>query len=105
MTINRALEEKLIELRQHLDLEKGKRPVHSPDTSSCHEVHVTTTAGFSPHSSPLSASLASSEGSTTVHEREIKNLQVNYLLLILLFVVLLNAVNKLEKNEIYTSLL
>ncbi|KAJ8943932.1 hypothetical protein NQ314_009596 [Rhamnusium bicolor] len=61
---------KILDLRQRLEFEKGKRCVHSPDTSSCHEVNVTTTAGISPHSSPLSASLASSEGSTAFHERE-----------------------------------
>ncbi|CAH1109846.1 unnamed protein product [Psylliodes chrysocephalus] len=73
LTINRSLEEKILDLWQRL--EAGKRFVHSPDTSSCHEVNVTTTAGLSPHSSPLSASLASSEGSTAFHEREVKNLQ------------------------------
>ncbi|XP_050499567.1 hamartin isoform X4 [Diabrotica virgifera virgifera] len=73
LTINRSLEEKILDLWQRLEL--GKTSVHSPDTSSCHEVNVTTTAGFSPHSSPLSASLASSEGSTAFHEREVKNLQ------------------------------
>nr|CAI5859943.1 unnamed protein product [Callosobruchus analis] len=78
LMVNRALEEKLLELRQRLDCadyEKKRRSVHSPDTSSCHEVNVTTTAGFSPHSSPLSASLASSEGSSMLHDREVKNLQ------------------------------
>ncbi|CAH1170194.1 unnamed protein product [Phaedon cochleariae] len=75
LTINRGLEEKLLDLWQRLEAERGKRPAHSPDTSSCHEVNVTTTAGLSPHSSPLSASLASSEGSSAFHEREVKNLQ------------------------------
>ncbi|KAJ8957090.1 hypothetical protein NQ318_007304 [Aromia moschata] len=75
MAINRSLEEKILDLGQRLELEKAKRSVHSPDTSSCHEVNVTTTAGMSPHSSPLSASLASSEGSTAFHDREVKNLQ------------------------------
>lgn len=78
LKINSALEEKLLDLRQQLDLEKVKRSVHSPDTSSCHEVNVTTTLGFSPHSSPLSISLASSEGSSAFHEREMKNLQVSF---------------------------
>ncbi|CAG9857248.1 unnamed protein product [Phyllotreta striolata] len=73
LLINRCLEEKILDLWQRL--EYVKRSVHSPDTSSCHEVNVTTTAGLSPHSSPLSASLASSEGSMAFHEREVKNLQ------------------------------
>lgn len=65
LTINRALEEKILELRQR-----------SPDTSSCHEVNATTTtAGLSTHSSPLSASLASSEGSLAFQDKEVKNLQ------------------------------
>ncbi|XP_057651487.1 hamartin isoform X1 [Diorhabda carinulata] len=73
IVINRGLEEKIMELWQRVD--SAKRHVGSPDTSSCHEVQVTTTAGLSPHSSPLSASLASSEGSTAFHEREVRNLQ------------------------------
>ncbi|CAH0547663.1 unnamed protein product [Brassicogethes aeneus] len=73
LRINRALEEKLLESRQ-------RRNPNSPDTSSCHEVNATTTdrttGGLSAHSSPLSASLASSEGSVAFHEaREVKNLQ------------------------------
>ncbi|XP_074042761.1 tuberous sclerosis 1 protein hamartin isoform X2 [Leptinotarsa decemlineata] len=75
LIISRALEERIMDLGQRLEFERGKRSVHSPDTSSCHEVNVTTTAGFSPHSSPLSASLASSEGSAAFHEKEVKNLQ------------------------------
>ncbi|CAH1968886.1 unnamed protein product [Acanthoscelides obtectus] len=76
-TIYRSLEEKLLDLRQRLDIAEyeKKRALHSPDTSSCHEVNVSTTVGLSPHSSPLSASLASSEGSSVLHEREVKNLQ------------------------------
>lgn len=75
LTINRALEERILELRQRTEI---KRSIHSPDTSSCHEVNVTTTdrtAGISTQSSPLSASLASSDGSLAFHE--VKNLQVN----------------------------
>nr|ALE20552.1 TSC1 [Leptinotarsa decemlineata] len=75
LIISRALEERIMDLGQRLEFERGKRSVHSPDTSSCHEVNVTTAAGFSPHSSPLSASLASSEGSAAFHEKEVKNLQ------------------------------
>lgn len=79
LTINRCLEEKLLEM-------SAGRAVHSPDTSSCHEVHVTMTdrssiaTGLSPHASPLSASLASSEGSLAfVHSEQgdLKNLQVS----------------------------
>lgn len=76
------MEEKILDLRQQLELEKMKRSVHSPDTSSCHEVNVTTTVGLSSHSSPLSMSLASSEGSNV--QQEVKSLQVsphNYLFL------------------------
>lgn len=79
LTINRALEERLLELRQRTEM---KRLIHSPDTSSCHEVNVTTTdrtQGVSTQSSPLSASLASSDGSLAFHDiREMKNLQVNF---------------------------
>ncbi|XP_019761894.1 hamartin isoform X3 [Dendroctonus ponderosae] len=80
LAINRTLEERLLELRQRLELEAARRRTHSPDTSSCHEVQAsstTTTAagGLSPqHSSPLSASLASSEGSAAMHE--LRNLQM-----------------------------
>lgn len=68
MVINRSLEEKILELM-------AGRAVHSPDTSSCHEVHVPTTdrssiATHSPHASPLSASLASSEGSLAFTQNE-----------------------------------
>ncbi|XP_060535653.1 hamartin isoform X1 [Cylas formicarius] len=73
--INYALEQRIMELLQRLDVEGVKRNVHSPDTSSCHEVQVTTAAGLSPHSSPLSASLGSSEGSVPFHDREVRNLQ------------------------------
>lgn len=76
LKINNALEEKILDLRQQLELEKHKRSVHSPDTSSCHEVNVTTTLGLSSHSSPLSMSLASSEGSNVFQEKEMRNLQV-----------------------------
>ncbi|XP_019873494.1 hamartin isoform X2 [Aethina tumida] len=86
LRINLALEERLLEARQL----RG-RHANSPDTSSCHEANTTTTAtdrtqggcagasgagALSAHSSPLSASLASSEGSVAFHEtRELKNLQ------------------------------
>lgn len=88
MKINIALEEKLFDFRQQLELEKGKRSIHSPDTSSCHEVNVTTTMGLSPHSSSLSVSLASSEGSNVMHEKEIKNLQVKILVDFILYNIL-----------------
>lgn len=83
--INRALESRIFELWQQLD---AKRSLQSPDTSSCHEVQPSITeksvagGGLSPHSSPLSASLASSEGSVFINPadvKEIRNLQViNY---------------------------
>ncbi|XP_018331114.1 hamartin isoform X2 [Agrilus planipennis] len=89
LTINRSLEERVLELQQRIDLSlrRGGGLVNSPDTSSCHEVHATATdrtsvaTGISPHSSPLSASLASSEGSVAfaIHagdSKEVKNLQV-----------------------------
>lgn len=64
----RVLEEKVVELM-------AGRPVNSPDTSSCHEVHVPTTdrssvTTHSPHASPLSASLGSSEGSIGLLQNE-----------------------------------
>ncbi|XP_030766049.1 hamartin isoform X2 [Sitophilus oryzae] len=65
LSVNCVLEEKILELKQKLEAETARRKMNSPDTSSCHEVQATTTAGLSPHSSPLSASLASSAGSTT----------------------------------------
>lgn len=84
LNINRALEERILELWQRIEF-NSKRHVQSPDTSSCHEVNASTTdktntaAGLSPHSSPLSVSLASSEGSTAFinpDAKEMKNLQV-----------------------------
>ncbi|XP_050300814.1 hamartin isoform X1 [Anthonomus grandis grandis] len=65
LTINHVLEGSMLELRQKIEAEIARRRTHSPDTSSCHEVHASLTTGaggLSPqHSSPLSASLASSE--------------------------------------------
>lgn len=80
--INRALESRIFELWQQVE---AKRSLQSPDTSSCHEVQPSiteksaTAAGLSPHSSPLSASLASSEGSIFINPdvKEIRNLQVS----------------------------
>lgn len=60
----------------------GLRSLHSPETSSCHEAIATTSvSGLSPHSSPLSVSLASSENSAaflTSDIRDMKNLQVEF---------------------------
>lgn len=84
LNINRALEERIFELWQRIEF-NTKRNLQSPDTSSCHEVNASTTdktntaTGLSPHSSPLSASLASSEGSIAFinpDAKEMKNLQV-----------------------------
>lgn len=122
-TINRGLEERLLDLWQRIEVSclntnesflrsdiefsfnylfqvlraAQRRPQHhSPDTSSCHEAMgggASTTQPLSPHSSPpLSASLASSEGSMRAfllsgppsgqpsasqdQIREMKNLQV-----------------------------
>ncbi|XP_066249925.1 hamartin isoform X2 [Euwallacea similis] len=69
LAINRVLEEHVLELRQKLEVEIARRRTQSPDTSSCQEVQTTQ------HSSPLSASLASSEGSA-VMQQELKNLQM-----------------------------
>lgn len=86
LAVNRTLEERMLDLWQRVDL-SGRRGVYSPDTSSCHEVNPTMTdrtsiaTGLSPHSSPLSASLASSEGSVAfMHPdvRDMKNLQVSF---------------------------
>ncbi|CAG9771041.1 unnamed protein product [Ceutorhynchus assimilis] len=81
LAINRTLEERMLELRHKLEVEAARRRTHSPDTSSCHEVQASTStattaaAGLSPqHSSPLSTSLASSEGSAAM--QELRNLQM-----------------------------
>lgn len=80
LTISRFNDERILELWQRIEL-LTRHPVHSPDTSSCHEVHATMTdktsiaTGLSPHSSPLSASLASSEGSVAFGHSDMKNLQ------------------------------
>lgn len=59
--VNRCLEEKILELM-------AGRPIHSPDTSSCHEVQVATTdrSSVATHS-PLS--LASPDGDTAADTR------------------------------------
>lgn len=72
--VNRCLEEKILELM-------AGRPVHSPDTSSCHEVQVAT--GSVATHSPLSGSLPSSEGEATADSRN--NSQVFTLFLFLCF--------------------
>ncbi|XP_065161962.1 hamartin isoform X3 [Atheta coriaria] len=75
LSINRALEGKILEMyQQEITSRQG---LHSPDTSSCHEVNASTerTTGLSPHSSPLSASLTSSEGSMAFMHSDMKNLQ------------------------------
>ncbi|GLV45534.1 Tsc1 [Carabus blaptoides fortunei] len=82
--INKSMEERILELWQRIETLSRTRTVHSPDTSSCHEAGsvdraASAAAGLSPHSSPLSASLASSEGSMAFlqqQQQEIKNLQV-----------------------------
>ncbi|GJQ87097.1 putative hamartin protein [Trypoxylus dichotomus] len=79
LAINRSLEEKVVDLWQRLEILNKK--VISPDISSCHEVNATltdrtgATQGLSSQSSPLSASLASSEGSMASTISEVKNLQ------------------------------
>ncbi|XP_076272385.1 hamartin-like isoform X2 [Rhynchophorus ferrugineus] len=74
LAINRALEQKILELKNKLEIETANKKMNSPDTSSCLEVQATTTAGLSSHSSPLSASLASSVGSN-LQDKEMRNLQ------------------------------
>lgn len=80
LTISRVNDERILELWQRIEL-LIRHPIHSPDTSSCHEVHATMTdktsiaTGLSPHSSPLSTSLASSEGSVAFGYSDMKNLQ------------------------------
>lgn len=92
LSINRGLEERMLEQWQRIELLSSKLKVQSPDTSSCHEVNASNTdrtntaAGLSPHSSPLSASLASSEGSIAFinpEAKELKNLQVTTLFFLL----------------------
>lgn len=91
--INQKMEDRILELYQKMESMKTvyRRNAHySPDTSSCHEAMggaSKTEPLTSPHSSPpLSASLASSEGSMKAYLmqhsqkdeqlKEIKNLQV-----------------------------
>lgn len=94
LSYNRCLEEKIVELWRRIEILNKK--VTSPDVSSCHEVNATLTdrtsaaQGLSSQSSPLSASLASSEGSMASTISEMKNLQVismriNISLLFILF--------------------
>ncbi|KRT86309.1 hypothetical protein AMK59_1539 [Oryctes borbonicus] len=79
LAVNRCLEEKVVDLWQRIEILNKK--VISPDISSCHEVNATltdrtgTAQGLSSQSSPLSASLASSEGSMASTISEVKNLQ------------------------------
>ncbi|KAL3284795.1 hypothetical protein HHI36_018936 [Cryptolaemus montrouzieri] len=79
LSINRALEQKMLQLYTKIEL-PGLRSLHSPETSSCHEAIASASiSGLSPHSSPLSASLASSESSNAFLSSDIKdmkNLQV-----------------------------
>ncbi|XP_022905445.1 hamartin [Onthophagus taurus] len=80
LAINRALEDKIVELRSQIEVTTKK--VISPDTSSCHEVNpslmdqTSAAQGLSTHSSPLSASLTSSDGSSafTSEPKDLKNL-------------------------------
>ncbi|XP_044767180.1 hamartin isoform X1 [Coccinella septempunctata] len=79
LSINRALEQKMLQLFTEIK-SPGLRSLHSPETSSCHEAIATpSVSGLSPHSSPLSVSLASSESSAAFLSSDIKdmkNLQV-----------------------------
>lgn len=79
LSINRALEQKMLQLFTKIE-SPGLRSLHSPETSSCHEAIATpSVSGLSPHSSPLSVSLASSESSAAFLSSDIKdmkNLQV-----------------------------
>lgn len=58
-----------------------KKPIRSPDTSSCQEVHVSSdkmsgVMALSQRSSPLSCSLASSDGSLAlITQPDVKGLQ------------------------------
>lgn len=75
LAINRSLEERILELRMKFEGEVARRRTNSPDTSSCHEVRTTPTA-----TSPLSASLASSDGSAIMHEA--RSLQVSFWIIV-----------------------
>lgn len=76
--VNRCLEEKILELM-------AGRPIHSPDTSSCHEVQVATTdrSSVTTHS-PLSGSLASPDGDAAADSRNSQVCFVCYVQLIYL---------------------
>jgi hypothetical protein len=83
------MESHILELYHQLNVAKNSSKVKSlksPDSSVAHEVSVissgsTDKPSFSPHSSPLSESLGSAEGSLSAilsgKDVELKNLQVS----------------------------
>lgn len=80
LTISRSLEEKILEMYKLLET-STRKPVCSPDTSSCQEVHVSSdkvsgASALSQRSSPLSCSLTSSDGSLMQSDVNLKGLQV-----------------------------
>ncbi|RZC40323.1 hamartin, partial [Asbolus verrucosus] len=82
LTISRSFEEKILEMYRQLEM-STRKPIRSPDTSSCQEVQVPSdkvsgAAALSQRSSPLSCSLTSSDGSLALVQpdvRDVKGLQ------------------------------
>ncbi|KAK9882395.1 hypothetical protein WA026_020917 [Henosepilachna vigintioctopunctata] len=79
LSVNRGLEQKMLKL--YAKIEVPELPcLQSPETSSCQEVVASASvSGLSTHSTPLSASLASSESNTALISSDVndmRNLQV-----------------------------
>ncbi|XP_063919767.1 hamartin isoform X2 [Zophobas morio] len=82
LAISRSFEEKILEMYKQLEM-STRKPIRSPDTSSCQEVQVPSdkvsgAAALSQRSSPLSCSLTSSDGSLALVQpdaRDVKGLQ------------------------------
>lgn len=80
VVMNRELEGKILDLWQKVEV-SSQRSLHSPDISSCQEVNTVSASGLSPSSTPLSASLVSSDGALI--NVDVRNLQVMLLRIIL----------------------
>lgn len=75
LAINRKMEENILELWQKIEL-ATKKPYHSPDISSCQEANTSNMIGQTQPPTPLSASLASSDGAfMSIDPRDVRNLQ------------------------------
>lgn len=71
------MEENVLELWKQIELTKKK--IYSPDISSCQEANSVNTIGQTQPPTPLSASLASSDGGAfmSIDPRDLRNLQVS----------------------------